>query len=169
MNSLRLIGFILLAAAGGCANSPPDIAATTTETTMAPEQITVSDATEENSRLVALAAGDALNTTDFRDDAQIGCRTNPESLMSEGPPWRVRSTWVLDNPPAEFVTAALARLDTLTGQGFQRQPWTRPDPEPPNRRSYEDVRGYRVAAGTDERPGNVMVFELTVTSPCANP
>jgi hypothetical protein len=155
-----------LAALVACASS--EETAITSEETMPPVTITVSQANEQNAEFVALAAGDAPQPSAFNDVARIGCRTNPDSLMSEGPPWQVRTTWVLDEPPAEFVEEALSRLDALTAQGFERQLWTRPEPEPTNRRSFVDERGYRVAAETDTRPGGHEVFAVTVTSPCAN-
>jgi hypothetical protein len=150
---------VLVATLAACVSS---------DETMPPVTITVSQATEQNAKYVELAAGDAPHPSAFDDVARVGCRTNPDSLMIEGPPWQVRTTWVLDEPPAEFVEEALSRLDTLTVQGFQRQPWTRPEPEPINRRSFVDERGYRVAAETDTRPGGHEVFAVTVTSPCAN-
>jgi hypothetical protein len=159
-------GLVLLPALVACVSS--EEAATKSEETVPPVTVTVSQATEQNAKYVELAAGDAPAPSAYNDVARIGCRTNPDTLMSEGPPWQVRTTWVVDEPPAEFVEEALSRLDTLTVQGFQRQPWTRPEPEPINRRSFVDERGYRVAAETDTRPGGHEVFAVTVTSPCAN-
>jgi hypothetical protein len=154
-----------VAACGGCTEEPNE---TIDEETMQPVVITVSQATEQNAKYVGLATGGAPHPSAFNDVARIGCRTNPDSLMSEGPPWQVRTTWVLDEPTAESVEGALSRLDGLTAQGFERQPWTRPEPEPANRRSFVDERGYRVTAEHDTRPGGQEVFSLTVTSPCAN-
>lgn len=136
---------------------------------MTAQSLTVAQATDENARFVNLVVSDAYDSSDFRDVAQIGCRTDPESLMSVGPPWSVRTTWVKGSPTEEFVAAALGRLESLTAEGFSPQPWTRPEPEPPNRRSYADDRGYRVTADTAKRPSGKVDFELTVTSPCAEP
>jgi hypothetical protein len=151
---------VLPAALAACGES--------SEETMPPVAITVAQATEQNAKYVELAAGEVPQRSAFNDEARIGCGTNPDSLMSEGPPWQVRTTWVLDEPPAEFVEEALSRLDTLRAQGFERQPWTRPGPEPTNRRSFVDERGYRVTAATETRPGGLEVFALTVSSPCVN-
>ncbi len=60
-------------------------ARTTEETSMsAPVTITVAQATDENKRLVSLIVGDEFDRSAFQDVAQIGCRTDPESLMSVG-------------------------------------------------------------------------------------
>lgn len=170
MRVATIVAALLLpTAVAACAPTTGDSAATTSEEATPPVSITVDEATEQNARYVELAAAEALDTTDWRDVVRIGCRTNPDSLLDEGPPWRVQTRWVLDNPPKPFVEAALRRLDTLAAQGFRARPWTRPDPPPPNRRSYADDRGYTVTAQTDSRPGGLTVFELTVTSPCADP
>jgi hypothetical protein len=164
--STIVCGIALVAFLAACVSS--ERTGTTSDETMQSVTITVSQATEQNANYVELAAGNAPHPSAFNDVARIGCRTNPDSLMSEGPPWQVRTTWVLDEPPPEFVEAALSRLDALTAQGFERQPWTRPEPEPTNRRSFVDERGYRVTAEHDMRPGGREVFSLTVTSPCAH-
>jgi hypothetical protein len=159
----------LLAAVSGCGLGGPRTPDTTTEEPMPAQSITVAQATEENARYVSLVVSDGYDEPDFNDVAKIGCRTNPESLMSEGPPWRVRTTWVKSSPSPDFVAAALRRVDDLAAEGFTPQPWTRPDPEPPNRRAYEDARGYRVSTTTATRPSGRVDFELTVSSPCAEP
>jgi hypothetical protein len=166
--------FVLMAgvcAATGCGTGGDGTAATTTEETnmSAPPTITVAQATDENSRLVALIVGDEFERSAFQDVAQIGCRTDPESLMSVGPPFSVRTTWVKQDPTPEFVSAALRRVDSLQAEGFQRTAWTRPEPEPPNTRAYKDDRGYGITASDKVRPSGKAVFEIYVNSPCANP
>jgi hypothetical protein len=156
---------VLALAACGSADEPNE---TIGEEAMPPVTTTISQATEQNAKYVELAAGEPRNPFGFNNVARVGCRTNPDSLMSEGPPWQVRTTWVVDEPTAEFVEEALSRLDTLSAQGFERQPWKRPEPEPANRRSFVDERGYRVTAEQDTRLGGHEVFSVTVTSPCAN-
>lgn len=136
---------------------------------MPTQSLTVAQATDENARYVNLIVSEQFDSSDFRDVAQIGCRTNPESLMSEGPPWSVLTTWVKNAPSAEFVSAALKRLDDLRAEGFHRNPWTRPEPEPTDRRSYSDDRGFSVTAGLDKRPNGDTVFEVRAKSPCSEP
>lgn len=52
--------------------------------------------------------------------------------------------------------------------GFERQPWTRPDPEPLDTKTYHDARGYVVGARAYTTAGGRELFEVTVMSPCAN-
>lgn len=127
--------------------------------------VTVAQATQHNRELAALVTSEEYWASGYHQVATIGYRTDPASLMPEGPPWQVHTTWSVNDPPAEFVAAALNRADTLAASGFHRQPWNRPDPEPDDNRAYEDERGYSVWARAETTPVGDAVFEVTVTSP----
>jgi hypothetical protein len=160
--TLGVVALVLVLA--GCATIGKSLVDTSSQE--APVAMTVAQATAENARYIDLIVGPDPEIRVWRDTAQIGCRTNPESLMSEGPPWHVRTNWVVSDPPAEFVEGALARVDTLAAKGFRLQPWIRPDPEPPNNRTYRDDRGYLVGVMSDTTPAGEKVFDITVSSPC---
>lgn len=132
-----------------------------------PTGLTVSDAARTAAGYVSLIAGQEMDPNPALAE-KIGCRTNPESLMSEGPPWQVRKQWWVDDPPPTLVESAMARLDSLTSQGFTRQPWTRPEPEPENNRTYKNGLGYVVGAKAYTTPAGRNLFEVTALSPCAN-
>ncbi|MFD6452666.1 hypothetical protein ACFWF3_17940 [Nocardia sp. NPDC060220] len=97
-----------------------------------------------------------------------GCRTNPNSLMSEGPPWRPRYTMEEVNPPQEFIDRAMANLEAMTTRGFTLVPSQRPDNDPVNR-LYRDSTGYTVASFRDTSvgPRKEVRFSMTASSPCA--
>ncbi len=97
-----------------------------------------------------------------------GCRTDPNSLRSEGPPWRPRYVMEEVNPSQEFIDRAMANLEAMTARGFTLEPSQRPDKDPANR-VYRDSRGYTVSSfrllpGGD--PTDVR-FSMTASSPCA--
>jgi hypothetical protein len=161
------VGRALVLVLAGCATIGKSLVATSREE--APVSMTVAQAREENAHYIDLIVGPDPNiTVGLRGTAKIGCRTNPGSSIGEGPPWHVRTRWLVDDPPAAFVEGALARLDTLATKGFHRQPWAGPDPEPPNSRSYRDDRGYVVGAESDTTPGGDKVFNIMAVSPCAD-
>ncbi|MFC9876679.1 hypothetical protein [Nocardia salmonicida] len=97
-----------------------------------------------------------------------GCRTNPNSLMSEGPPWRPRYTMEEVNPSQEFIDRAMANLEAMTARGFTLVPSQRPDNDPVNR-LYRDSTGYTVASSRDTSvgPRKEVRFSMTASSPCA--
>lgn len=65
-----------------------------------------------------------------------GCRTNPNSFMTEGPPWSVNYSAIRKQATPEFTDKAFAKLDALIGRGFVREP------SGPHRDGEED-RAYR--------------------------
>ncbi|MGH3724791.1 MAG: hypothetical protein ACRDUS_11810 [Mycobacterium sp.] len=140
---------------------------TTSEETMQPITLTVTEAARITAGYVSLVSGQEADPSPDRAE-KVGCRINKESLMSEGPPWKVRRQWWVDNPPQELIAAALGRLDSLVAQGFNRQPWTRPDAEPANAKTYQDARGYIVGARAYTTAGGRDLLEVTAMSPCAN-
>ncbi|MFV8048049.1 hypothetical protein [Mycobacterium sp. 48b] len=96
-----------------------------------------------------------------------GCRTNA-GMMPDGPPWRVYRNASIPDPAPELVQAALTRSETLLNEGFQPIPWTRPEPEPPNNKAYEDSRGYSVSVRAEVSPAGTYRLDVSATSPCAN-
>lgn len=161
----------MLVTVGGCGSGGPEPATSppSAATSAALQAITVAGATEENDLLVTLIVGDEYERAAFRDVAQIGCRTDPASLMSVGPPFSIRTTWVMRDPAPDFMTHTWRRVDALTERGFQRSAWSGPETEPPGTRIYKDARGYGVTAAAKTRPSGQAVFEIYINSPCVNP
>lgn len=97
----------------------------------------------------------------------VGCRTN-NSMMSEGPPWRLRVTMEEVNPSQEFIDRAMANLEAMTTRGFTLEPSQRPDDDPANR-FYRDAHGYTVSSSRDTSvgPTREVRFSMTASSPCA--
>ncbi|MFE3318202.1 hypothetical protein [Nocardia sp. NPDC059195] len=97
----------------------------------------------------------------------VGCRTN-DSMMSEGPPWRLRVTMEEVNPSQEFIDRAMANLAAMTTRGFTLEPSQRPDDDPANR-FYRDAHGYTVSSSRDTSvgPTSEVRFSMTASSPCA--
>lgn len=93
-----------------------------------------------------------------------GCRTNPNTMKSEGPPWTPLYERTITNPSPEFVERALAKLDSMTAQGYTLTPNPIPGDAPINR-VYHDSRGFSVAAHSDNYPVGVQ-FTMTSSSPC---
>ncbi|WP_330182156.1 hypothetical protein OHB26_38515 [Nocardia sp. NBC_01503] len=95
-----------------------------------------------------------------------GCRTNPETLKSEGPPWSPTYEMTAADPSQEFIDRALARLETMTSRGFALEPDRVPNDDPINR-VYADSRGFSVAAHRDKYPVGTQ-FTITSSSPCVD-
>ncbi|MEV6323474.1 hypothetical protein AB0M45_20095 [Nocardia sp. NPDC051787] len=97
-----------------------------------------------------------------------GCRTNPNSLRSEGPPWRVAKEAEKQDPAPELVDQVLAGLDTLTSRGFTLAPRHVTNDHPADR-VYRDGRGYIVQSemDIDPRVGGPPRFSVRSSSPCA--
>ncbi|WP_235625407.1 hypothetical protein [Mycolicibacterium neworleansense] len=127
--------------------------------------LTVTEAARAVAGYVSMVADKPVDP-DPAQAALHGCRTNA-GMMPDGPPWRVFRKAVIDNPAPELVAAALTRIDTLLGQGFKPVPWTRPEPEPPNNKAYEDSRGYVVSVKTETTAAGVFRLNVSATSPCA--
>lgn len=97
-----------------------------------------------------------------------GCRTNPNSLLSEGPPWHPTYEMEKVNPTPEFIDRAMANLEAMTARGFTLEPSQRPDEDPVNR-YYSDARGFSVASSrlTDVGRAKEVRFSMSASSPCA--
>lgn len=162
-----IVTMLVLAAATACCCPGTGPAKTTSEDTMQPITLTVTEAARITAGYVSLVSGHEVDPSPDGVE-KVGCRTNKESLMSEGPPWKVRRQWWVDHPPRELISGAMGRLESLAAQGFERQPWTRPDPEPLDTKTYHDARGYVVGARAYTTAGGRELFEVTVMSPCAN-
>ncbi|CPZ81630.1 Hypothetical protein ERS075649_04880 [Mycobacteroides abscessus] len=124
-----IVTMLALAAATACQGPGTGATKTTSEDTMQPITLTVTEAARITAGYVSLVSGQEVDPSPDGIE-KVGCRTNKESLMSEGPPWKVRRQWWVDHPPRELISGAMSRLESLAAQGFERQPWTRPDPEP---------------------------------------
>ncbi|KHO24623.1 hypothetical protein A5761_15695 [Mycolicibacterium setense] len=167
---MRLLTVLFMAVmvmlTSSCGPSPEDRPPTEDEATMQPTSLTVTEAART-------AAGYVSTILDKPVDPnpalarKIGCRTD-EALMSVGPPWKVQVyEWIRD-PAPELVEAVFNRIHALVGEGFEPVPWTRPDPEPPNDKTYRDARGYVVFAKAENRGSDGYVLTVRATSPCAN-
>lgn len=153
---------IVTTACGSHQNDRPD---TGDEATMQPTSLTVTEAARTVAGYVSMIIDKPVDP-DPAYAAKHGCRTNA-GLMPDGPPWRVyRKAWIAD-PAPELVQAALTRIDTLLDQGFAPIPWTRPEPEPPNNKAYEDSRGYIVSVKAETTPAGEYGLDVSATSPCA--
>ncbi|MEV0669446.1 hypothetical protein [Mycobacterium sp. NPDC050441] len=136
------------------------------EATMEPITLTVTEASRVVAGYVSMIVGRPIDP-DPAFAALHGCRTN-DALMPDGPPWRVYRHASIPDPAPELVQAALTRIDTLRDQGFKPIPWTRPEPEPPNNKAYEDSRGYSVSVQAEVSPAGTYRLDVSATSPCAN-
>ncbi|MGK8556238.1 hypothetical protein [Nocardia gipuzkoensis] len=105
---------------------------------------------------------------DPRDIGKGGCRTNPNSFRSEGPPWRVAKVAVKQDPAPELVDQVLAKLDTLPSRGFTLAPPGVSNDHPADR-VYRDDRGYVVQSemDIDSRVPGPPKFSVRSSSPCA--
>ncbi|MFE3545812.1 hypothetical protein ACFXK0_22860 [Nocardia sp. NPDC059177] len=93
-----------------------------------------------------------------------GCRTDPDTLRSAGPPWAPSYEQEKVDPPAEFIDRALAKLDAMTAHGFVLAANPIPGDDPVNR-VYRDADGFSVAAiRYGAAPSR---FALRAASPCA--
>jgi hypothetical protein len=157
---------MLLVSTTSCEFSQKDQRTTEGEATMQPTSLTVTEA----ARVTAGYVSTILDKPVDPDPAyarKIGCRTD-DALMSVGPPWKVQvSEWLVD-PAPELVEAALTRASALRDQGFELIPWTRPDPEPADNKSYRDSRGYVVSVKAKTTAGGVYGLDVHATSPCAD-
>jgi hypothetical protein len=157
---------LLLVSTSACGFFRQDQPSTEGEATMQPTGLTVTEAARIVAGYVSMIVDKPIDP-DPAQAAKHGCVTNA-GLMPDGPPWRVyRNAWIAD-PAPELVEAALARIDTLRDQGFEPIPWTRPDPEPPNNKAYEDGRGYIVSAKTETTAAGEYGLNVSATSPCAD-
>ncbi|WP_410875074.1 hypothetical protein [Nocardia sp. A7] len=97
----------------------------------------------------------------------VGCRTN-DSMMSEGPPWRLRVEMEEVNPSQEFIDRAMANLEAMTARGFTFVPSQRPDTHPASR-FFRDSHGYTVSShlSTNVGPKKEVRFSMSASSPCA--
>ena len=157
---------ILLVFTSSCGFFRKDRPATEGEAMTEPNSLTVSEAARVVAGYVSMVVGKPIDP-DPSYAALHGCRTNA-GMMPDGPPWRVYRKAVVPDPAPDLVEAALTRIGTLTDQGFKPIPWTRPEPEPPNDKAYEDSRGYTVAAKTETTAAGVYRLNVSATSPCAN-
>lgn len=155
-----VVGAVLALSAALSACSPP-----ASDETVQPPELTRTEASVEIARLMSLVTGADIEP-DPEGDERIGCRTDPGSLVPAGPPWKVRNTWWVQDPASGQVAATLGRLESLTAEGFQRQEWSRPDPEPATLRVYGDARGFAVLATAEPTPAGRNMLEVRVTSPC---
>ncbi|MGW5923803.1 hypothetical protein ACWFPY_32835 [Nocardia fluminea] len=94
-----------------------------------------------------------------------GCRTDPNTLKSYGPPWTPNYQEVERNPSQEYIDKALANLEAMTARGFARQEGIPGDD--PASRVYRDARGFAVYSIRDKTLRGEVEFTLFSSSPCA--
>ncbi|MFJ2837103.1 hypothetical protein ACIO52_17265 [Nocardia sp. NPDC087230] len=101
-------------------------------------------------------------------DVGSGCRTDPNSLRSAGPPWHPRYERQELNPSQEFIDQAMANLEAMTARGFTLVPSQNPAEDPVSR-YYRDSRGFSVASSRTRagRNDEEVRFIMASTSPCA--
>ncbi|MBF6416866.1 hypothetical protein [Nocardia cyriacigeorgica] len=101
---------------------------------------------------------------------QHGCRTNPNSLMSEGPPWQVAVQESKPGSSQQFIDEVLRKLDmAAASRGFTRDPGGVMDDHPADR-TYRDDSGYILQVDMDvDRRGadQTPILQVTSRSPCA--
>ncbi|MFC9664309.1 hypothetical protein ACFVJ5_29100 [Nocardia sp. NPDC127606] len=94
-----------------------------------------------------------------------GCRTDPNTLKSYGPPYTPHYQEVVLNPSPEYIETALANLEAMTARGFTRQEGIPGDD--PASRVYRDSRGFAVYSIRDKTVRGEVEFTLFSSSPCA--
>ncbi|WP_131816505.1 hypothetical protein [Nocardia salmonicida] len=94
-----------------------------------------------------------------------GCRTDPNTLKSYGPPWTPHYQEVVLNPPSEFIDRAVANIEAMTTRGFVRREGM--PGEDPVGRVYTDSRGFTVYVARDRTVRGEVEFTLFSSSPCA--
>lgn len=161
-----LFATILLVSTSSCGFFGKDQPAGEGAATREPISLTVTEAARAVAGYVSMIVGRPIDP-DPAFAALHGCRTNA-GMMPDGPPWRVYRQASIPDPAPELVQAALTRIDTLLDQGFQPIPWTRPEPEPPHNKAYEDSRGYSVSVQAEISPASTYRLDVSATSPCAN-
>ncbi|WP_130917085.1 hypothetical protein [Nocardia cyriacigeorgica] len=99
---------------------------------------------------------------------KIGCRTNPNSMRSEGPPWQVEKKMVKQDPSPELVEQVRANLDSLTERGFGLEESAITDDHPLDR-VYTDGNGYVIQSSMeiDRRVTDIPILEVASRAPCA--
>ncbi|MFD3510303.1 hypothetical protein [Nocardia sp. NPDC058666] len=93
-----------------------------------------------------------------------GCRTDPETLKSYGPPWTPNYQEVQRNPSQEYIDQALANLEAMTARGFTRQAGM-PGADPASR-VYRDSRGFAVYSSQNTTVRGEIEFTLYSSAPC---
>ncbi|MFC8383508.1 hypothetical protein [Nocardia sp. NPDC057272] len=94
-----------------------------------------------------------------------GCRTDPNTLKTYGPPWAPSYQEAERNPSQEHIDKALANLEAMTARGFTRQEGIPGDD--PASRVYRDSRGFAVYSIRDKTVRGEVEFTLFSSSPCA--
>lgn len=95
-----------------------------------------------------------------------GCRTDPRTLKSFGPPWTPNYQETELNPSPEFIDRALANLEAMTTRGFVRDENAFIGDDPVNR-VYTDSRGFTVHVMRDDTIPSKVRLTLFSSSPCA--
>lgn len=95
-----------------------------------------------------------------------GCRTDPNTLLSTGPPWTPNYQKTQVNPSPDFVDRALAKLEAMIARGFVRDEDAVPGDDPVNR-AYTDPRGFTVHVLRQDTVPDTVRFTMFSTSPCA--
>ncbi len=93
-----------------------------------------------------------------------GCRTDPNTLKSYGPPWTPNYQEVQRNPSQEYIDQALANLEAMTARGFARKEGM-PGADPASR-VYRDSRGFAVYSIRDKTVRGEVEFTLFSSAPC---
>ncbi|EGD54282.1 hypothetical protein [Gordonia neofelifaecis] len=165
MPGRRLPRIVVLLCAGGAALTGCDAVPSPFAQTVPPPSIRLDDADARVTELVEQVSG-RPSTTSIDAATRLGCNTG-DAGESVGPPYRIRKEWMVDDPDGALVSATLTRAAGLTRQDFHRQPWTRPDPEPPGSATYRDAVDYAVTVRAATLPSGKYVLSVVATSPCA--
>lgn len=93
---------------------------------------------------------------------RLGCATDQESWMSEGPPWRYRISETYGAEDSDRLTSG---IDALARKGFEV------DDDSPRRADPRDVyardsQGFALALYFNRSPGEPLRLELVSSSPC---
>ncbi|QKT05893.1 hypothetical protein HUN08_00800 [Gordonia sp. X0973] len=95
---------------------------------------------------------------------RYGCATNPDNLMSMGPPWKYEVTRWVDDPSAEHIAMVRAGLDDLARYGFTVAPPPRPDD--PRDLTAKDARGFTVVVTYETEGSTTSRVDVRSLSPC---
>lgn len=166
MSCLRTVFVIAtVTLAVSCAFRPAVDDGPTNEEIMHTTGLTVEEATRVAAENLSVALGAPVDP-DRENVAKIGCRTDPDSLMSVGPPWRVRLSFAFAAPQPEHIAQIMARVETLVGRGFTLQQ-SNPNDRSSDDRAYRNADGFTVSTSTSTLVLGGPGLTITSVSPCA--
>ncbi|WP_282781734.1 MULTISPECIES: hypothetical protein [unclassified Nocardia] len=89
-------------------------------TTPAPAEIKLDEASRIVAENFTLIWPEPIRREPDQVQRGSGCRTNPSTLMPEGPPWSPSTSITVFNPSQEFIDKALANLEATSTDRLER-------------------------------------------------